>query len=157
MIHLKPIGVVHNAITVAHRDTLWEEIESEVVIADEWRDALDGLAAFSHIWVIFYLHRIAPPLSLRVQPMGRADMPHIGHLATRSPARLNPIGICAVELLEVRGNVLRVRGLDALDGSPVLDLKPYLARGDAIANTRVGAWVQRYWSEKEHDEPDDAR
>jgi formylmethanofuran dehydrogenase subunit E len=74
------------------------------------------------------------------------DLPLVGRFATRSPSRPNAIGICAVELLDVRGTVLRVRGLDALDGTPVLDLKPYLERGDAITNTRVGAWIATGWA-----------
>ncbi len=155
VIQLKPIGVVHNAIAEAHRDTPWHEIESEIVIDDEWRDALDGIEQFSHIWVIFYFDRAGVPNSPRIRPMKRNDMPLIGRLATRTPARPNPIGICAVSLLHVQSNTLRVRGLDALDGTPVLDIKPYLARGDALENTRVGKWVQKYWSEKQHDTADE--
>lgn len=149
MIQLKPIGTIHNAVTEAHRDTRWDEIESEIVVNDEWCDALDGLEQFSHIWVIFYFDRMSVPDSLRVRPMQRdaepRSVPLVGLFATRTPARPNPIGIRAAQLIGVRGNVLRVRGLDALDGSPVLDLKPYLARGDAIENTRVGEWVKEYW------------
>ncbi|MEW5719863.1 MAG: tRNA (N6-threonylcarbamoyladenosine(37)-N6)-methyltransferase TrmO [Chloroflexota bacterium] len=146
MIQLKPIGMVHNALSETRRDTPWDEIESEIAIDEEWCDALDGLAEFSHIWVIFYLNRVNGPDSPCVRPMRRDDLPLVGRFATRAPSRPNPIGICAVELLEVRGNALRVRGLDALDGTPVLDLKPYLERGDAIQNTRVGAWVRQYWA-----------
>src|SRR5574337_1830118 len=120
MIQLTPIGVVYNSIREAHRDTRWEEVESEILIDDRWRDALDGLEEFSHLWVIFYFDRIPAPESPRVRPMQREDMPLVGRFATRTPQRPNPIGICAVELLDVRGNVLRVRGLDALDGTPVL-------------------------------------
>ena len=147
MIQLKPIGVIRNALSQAHRDTPWDAIESEITIDEEWCDALDGLAEFSHIWVIFYLDRVSAPDSPRVRPMRRDDLPLVGRFATRAPSRPNPIGIRAVELLQVCGNVLRVRGLDALDGTPVLDLKPYLERGDAITHTRVGAWVRQYWAE----------
>jgi tRNA (Thr-GGU) A37 N-methylase len=110
VIRFSPIGFVRNAIEQAHRHTRWEELESEIVIDERWRDALDGIAQFSHIWIIFY------------------------------------IGIRAVELIEVRDNVLRVRGLDALNGSPVLDLKPYLPRGDAIPDARVSDWVRECWT-----------
>ncbi|MBM3129015.1 MAG: tRNA (N6-threonylcarbamoyladenosine(37)-N6)-methyltransferase TrmO [Chloroflexi bacterium] len=146
MIQLHPIGIVRNAMRKAHRDTPWAEIESEIIIAQEWRDALDGLAAFSHLWIVFYLDRAHASDALRVQPMRRADLPRVGIFATRSPSRPNPLGICAAELISIDANILRVRGLDALDGTPVLDLKPYLERGDAITNTRVGAWVKQYWS-----------
>jgi tRNA-Thr(GGU) m(6)t(6)A37 methyltransferase TsaA len=146
LIQLEPIGIVHNVMTEAHRDTRWNEIESDIVVDNEWRDALDGIAEFSHIWVIFYLDRVNAPDSPRVRPMKYNDLPLVGRFATRSPSRPNAIGICAVELLDVRGTVLRVRGLDALDGTPVLDLKPYLERGDAITNTRVGAWIATGWA-----------
>lgn len=142
MVEFKPIGIIHNAITEAHRDTRWQEIESEIEIDAQWRDALDGLEAFSHIWVVAYFDRMPAPASLRIRPKKSDDSLPVGVFATRAPQRPNPIGICAVELLYVRGHVLRVRGLDALDGTPVLDLKPYLARRDAIENTRVGAWIE---------------
>ncbi|MDE3090819.1 MAG: tRNA (N6-threonylcarbamoyladenosine(37)-N6)-methyltransferase TrmO [Chloroflexota bacterium] len=143
MIQLKPIGTIHNAVIEARRDTHWDEVESDIVVDDEWRAALDGVEQFSHIWVVFYFHRMPPPDSLRVHPMRQETLPRVGLFATRSPQRPNPIGIRAVELLHVRGTVLRVRGLDALDGTPVLDLKPYLARRDAIANTRVPEWARK--------------
>lgn len=144
MIQLKPIGIVHNAVTDRHRDTRWQEIESEIAIDAEWRDALDGLGEFSHIWVITYFDRMPAPDALYVHPTRDTRLPLVGIFATRSPKRPNPIGICAVELLHVSGHVLRVRGLDALDGTPVLDIKPYLARRDAIENTRVGKWLKEY-------------
>lgn len=143
MIELKPIGVVHNAMMEAHRDTRWQEIESEIEIDAEWHDALDGVEQFSHIWVVTYLDRMPEPGALHVHPMHDARLPLVGIFATRSPQRPNPIGICAVELLDVRGNVIRVRGLDALNGTPVLDIKPYLTGRDLINNTRVGEWVKQ--------------
>ncbi|MBI5650909.1 MAG: tRNA (N6-threonylcarbamoyladenosine(37)-N6)-methyltransferase TrmO [Chloroflexi bacterium] len=147
MIHLQPIGIVRNGITADQRGTRWQDLVSEIVIDDAWRAMLDGVAEFSHIWVVFFMDRIAAPDAPRVRPMKRADLPRVGIFATRTPARPNPIGIRAVELLEARDNVLRVRGLDALDATPVLDLKPYLARGDALENTRVPAWVTQAWSD----------
>ena len=144
MIQLKPIGTVRNTIAEAHRDTRWKEIESKIEIDAEWRDALDGIDQFSHIWVVTYLDRMPlRPDALRVHPTRDARLPLVGIFATRSPQRPNPIGMCAVELLEVRGNVLRVRGLNALNRTPVLDVKPYLAHRDAIENTRVGEWVKQ--------------
>ena len=143
MIEFNPIGIVHNDIAEAHRDTRWPEIVSEIEMDAQWRDALDGLAEFSHIWVVTYLDRISAA-SQRLPPKMRGGSPPVGIFATRGPQRPNPIGICAAELLQVNGLTLRVRGLDALDGTPVLDLKPYLARRDAIKNTRVGAWAQEF-------------
>ncbi len=148
MIQFKPIGTIHNEITEAHHDTPWQTIESDIVLEEQWREALDGLEQFSHIWVIFCFDRMAPVTSSHTRPMGRPDLPLVGRFATRSPQRPNPIGIAAVELLNIRGSVLRVRGLDALDGTPVLDLKPYLPQRDALGNTRVSDWAKQYrWTE----------
>lgn len=142
MITLEPIGTVRNGIAEAHHDTPWPEIESSVILQDRWSEALEGLEEFSHIWVIFYFDRMTAEYAPRVRPMRRADLPLVGVLATRSPQRPNRIGMSVVELLQVRGSTLRVRGLEALDGSPVLDIKPYIGRRDALANTRTGEWVK---------------
>ena len=71
----------------------------------------------------------------------------MGIFATRTPWRPNPIGLQVVELVAREGNVLTVRGLDALNGSPVLDVKPYLPRGDAVAGARTPEWVGRLFEE----------
>lgn len=146
MIQFRPIGSVRNGIIDSHGDTPWSEIESEIILEDAWREALDGLDQFSHIWVIFHLSHMGAEIQPRVHPM-RADwLPLVGLFATRTPNRPNPIGVTAVQLLSVNGTTLRVRGLDAFDGTPVLDIKPYLARGDAKANTRAAEWVAQYWA-----------
>ena len=145
-ITLEPIGVVRNGIAEAHHDTPWPEIESSVILQDRWSEALEGLEEFSHIWVIFYFDRMTAEYAPRVRPMRRKDLPLVGVLATRSPQRPNRIGMSVVELLQVRGSTLHVRGLEALDGSPVLDINPYIAHRDALANTRTGEWVVRFWS-----------
>ena len=146
LISFTSIGIVRNAVRESHRETRWEAIESEIVIDERWRDALAGIEEFSHLWVIVALDRMPAPDALRIHPMKRDDLPVVGIFATRSPQRPNPIGICAVELLAVRENILHVRGLDALDETPVLDLKPYLSRGDVIPDARVGEWVRRFWA-----------
>lgn len=149
-IAFSPIGTVHNAVAAPDK-VRWEEIISRVEIAEELQPALDGIEEFSHIVIIYAFDRQPPgPLPLRVHPERRADLPLVGVLATRSPRRPNPIGVTTVELLERAGNVLTVRGLDALDGTPVLDIKPYLVRGDRIAEARTPAWLQRLWAR--HDE-----
>ena len=140
-IRLHPIGVVRNEVASGGREVKWEAVESQIVIDPEWGDALDGIEGFSHVWVLFYLSASPMPEAARTHPQGRDDLPLVGRLATRSPVRPNPIGSTPVELLAVEGNRLRVRGLDAFDGTPVLDLKPYLPRGDSIPDARVPDWL----------------
>jgi tRNA-Thr(GGU) m(6)t(6)A37 methyltransferase TsaA len=144
MIELQPIGQVRNGIT-EHGDVVWEDLVSEVVIEENYAAALEGLEEFSHLWVLFWLHQRDREVILKVHPEGRQELPEVGVLATRSPRRPMPLAMTAVRLLERRGNVLVVRGLDALDGTPVLDIKPYLVRGDSIAEATIPDWLQRLW------------
>jgi len=142
---VEPIGWVRNTISDS-QDVTWEEIESQVVIEERFSEALEGLEEFSHIIVLFWLHRKKrEPPPLKIRPEMREDMPLVGILATRAPVRPNSIGLTVVELLERQGNTLHVRGLDAYDGTPVLDIKPYLPRGDSVEKARVAPWVKRLW------------
>jgi tRNA-Thr(GGU) m(6)t(6)A37 methyltransferase TsaA len=89
--------------------------------------ALEGLEGFSHVYVLFYMHEIPAEeaRALKVHPKGRTDLPLVGVFATRSAYRPNPVGLTLVQLIERKENVLVVKGLDALDGTPVLDVKPF--------------------------------
>jgi tRNA-Thr(GGU) m(6)t(6)A37 methyltransferase TsaA len=119
---------------------------AEITIDATWEEALDGIEGFSHIWVLWWIDRFDdPPEARRVHPEGRLEMPLVGLFATRSPHRPFPIGLTAVRLLERRGNRLVVEGLDAFVGTPVLDLKPYLRRGDMIPEAGMPDWLERLW------------
>ncbi len=89
------------------------------------------------------MHEVKPHQrgTLKVHPQGKRDLPLIGVFATRSPSRPNPLGITIVRLLERRGNVLKVVGLDALNGTPVVDLKPFPAGQEIAGEIRVPPWV----------------
>jgi len=144
---VRPIGRVRN--DVPDLDARWEDVTSQIVMDEVWTPALDGLEEFSHVIVLTWLHRQPPRASdePHTHPEGRLDLPAVGFLATRTPRRPNPLGLTVVPLLAREGNVLTVRGLDAADGTPVLDVKPYLERGDRIEQPRSPAWVRRLWSE----------
>jgi len=140
---VKPIGVVRNGV---HRPptprSAWQRVVSDIVIDRSLTEALDGLEEFSHIIVLFWMHRlIETEMLLKQRPMGRPDRPLKGLFALRTQNRPNPVGKTTVRLLERRGNVLRVEGLDALDGSPAIDIKPYLPESDAAADAAVPAWI----------------
>ncbi len=142
-LNFRSIGHVISPIKFPQREVKWEEIESRVVIDEEWAEALEGLEAFSHIWVLFYLHQAEEGRSFtaKIHPMGQKDLPLVGAFATRTPHRPNPIALTPVRLLSCEGNVLTVRGLDAYDGTPVLDIKPYLPPGDCIPQATAPDWV----------------
>jgi len=139
-----PIGTVRNEIKEP-KGGGWRDIASEIVIAPAFENSLDNLEEFSHIVVVFWMHRataVKAPAA-KIHPQGRADMPLVGLFATRSPHRPNPVGVSVARLVERDGNVLRVVGLDAIDGTPVLDIKPYLPPYDSPADVRVPDWVKR--------------
>jgi tRNA-Thr(GGU) m(6)t(6)A37 methyltransferase TsaA len=142
---VRPIGIVHSSVKEPRMDG-WESVESTIVVEDEWAPALEGVEAFSHIFVIYWMHRISEErrrTTTHVHPWGDPRVPLQGVFATRSPVRPNPFGLRVVALLERKGNVLRVRGLDAIDGSPVLDLKPYIFRADGVPGSTVADWLQK--------------
>jgi len=144
-ITLKPIGVVHNEVKErppAEVSDWFLEIISEIVIEPRLTEALDGLEGFSHIIVLYWMHH---PVSGEIQnkrhPQGRKDVPIVGLFATRAPHRPNRIGKTTVRLLRRQGNTLRVKGLDALDGTPVLDIKPYIPGYDSVADAKFPQWT----------------
>lgn len=141
-----PIGVVrtpfHARIDVPHQPTAVEAdgpVEATLELrSDLPMDVLLGLEGFQRIWLIFVFHR-SEGWAAKVRPP-RRGAGRIGVLATRAPHRPNPIGLSCVELLAVEGRTLRLRGVDLLDGTPVLDLKPYVPYADAFPDARAG-WV----------------
>lgn len=145
-INFVTIGRVTNGIEYPS-DAKWETITSEVLIAPQFVEALDGMDGFSHILIIFYLHKVDEDRRslLKVHPENKEELPLVGVFATRSPVRPNPIGVTVVKLLERQQNVLKVLGLDAYDGTPVLDIKPYLRRGDLIGEATMPDWLLRLW------------
>ncbi len=134
----KPIGYVK---TEAVGDEVKDKNRiAQIVLKNDLVKGLEGLSDFSHLFVLFYLNEYAAKqVALKVHPRGRMDMPLVGVYATRTGTRPNPIGLTVVELLKVEGNMLTVRGLDAYDGTPVLDIKPY-DKWDAIKDIRVPEW-----------------
>jgi tRNA-Thr(GGU) m(6)t(6)A37 methyltransferase TsaA len=141
-IRLKAIGVVQNEFADEIPEG-WETALHRIVLDPQWTPALEGIDQFSHLYVLFFLHGIHGKIQLHVHPQKRQDLPEEGLFATRTPWRPNPIGLQVVELISRAGNVLTVRGLDALNGSPVLDIKPYLPRGDAVVEARTPEWLRR--------------
>lgn len=119
------------------------ETVSELVIFDEWAELLDGIEAFSHILVLYWPHRLDPEKRKlrKVHPMGRKDLPEQGIFSTCSPGRPNPVLVTTAPLLERTGNVLKVKALEALDGSPIIDIKPYVAPYVGATDPKVPDWM----------------
>ena len=141
---LKAIGVV-KSVTKQPARRSWEKTISDIVVDSSLTEALDGLDEFSHIIVIYWMHQVARlgQVPTKVRPMGRREVPVVGLFATRSPNRPNPIGIATVRLLKRQDNLLKVEGLDAFDGTPVIDIKPYIPGYDSSTNAKVPSWITK--------------
>jgi tRNA-Thr(GGU) m(6)t(6)A37 methyltransferase TsaA len=143
-VSLKPIGIVRNGVREPRMEG-WENVLSDIIVRKNLEEALNGLEGYSHVVVLFYLHRVSEDERERTQchPRGDDRYPLQGVLATRTQHRPNPIGVSVVHLLRRRRNVLRVRGLDAINGTPVLDIKPYIPHYDAPDEVRVPDWIHQ--------------
>jgi tRNA-Thr(GGU) m(6)t(6)A37 methyltransferase TsaA len=134
-ITLNPIGFVKTDFTGEElRNRPIEELEADIEILEEYADGLELIDGFSHLLVFFYMHNITDEnrKRLKVKPrivtkygLSLEEVPLVGVFCLDSPNRPNPIGLSAVRLLWRKGRMLHVKGLDALDQTPVLDIKPY--------------------------------
>ena len=144
---LDPVGFVKTeAVGKGVRD---KKVISQIIFRKELSEALDGVEEFSHLFVLFWLHEISNEAQrvLKVHPRGRSEMPLLGIFATRTPHRPNPIGLTRVKLLNIKDNVATVQGLDAFDGTPVLDIKPFDS-WDTTKDFKVPNWWKELDKEK---------
>jgi tRNA-Thr(GGU) m(6)t(6)A37 methyltransferase TsaA len=137
---LKPIGRVRSEIKEPTHQKR-PDLVSEIIIDKALTEALDDLDEFSHIIVLWWIHKTRRPAPMKVHPRGNPENKLMGVFATRSPDRPNPIGKSTVRLLGRRGNILKVKGLDAIDGTPVLDIKPYIPGYDSVDNVTAPSWA----------------
>ncbi|HEY0602675.1 MAG TPA: tRNA (N6-threonylcarbamoyladenosine(37)-N6)-methyltransferase TrmO [Herpetosiphonaceae bacterium] len=144
MLSLEPIGTVRSPISEGV-DENWGDVIAEIHLAEHLASGLQGLDQFSHVLIVFWMHQSSfdAASDLVRRPRGRADMPPVGIFAQRAKHRPNPIGITAAELIGVSGALLKVRGLDAIDGTPVLDIKPYVPAFDRVSGAAVPEWIER--------------
>ena len=141
---MNPIGIVQNEIH-QKMDEGWGNIRSKIKLEEPYWDGLTGLADFSHAIILTYLHEAEfnSQIHLKRRPRGLAELPLLGIFAQRNKDRPNPIGITAVNILSVSDDCLEVTGLDAVDGTPVLDIKPYFPVYDLMEKAVVPDWVGR--------------
>jgi tRNA-Thr(GGU) m(6)t(6)A37 methyltransferase TsaA len=135
----RPIGVLRSEHTKAEHTPIQPAYAKgcggRAEVFPEFADGLCDVEGFSHVYLIYHFHQ-AGQAKLKVKPFLQ-DVER-GVFATRAPARPNPIGISIVELVRREGNILYLDGLDVLEGTPLLDIKPYTARFDRIETTRNG-------------------
>ncbi len=140
-IELRPLGTARNS---AQKPALagWKDVVTEIVIDGRYARGLDGIEDYSHVIVVYWLDH-ENECHLKHHPQGRTDVPFTGIFSCRCPQRPNRIALSTVPLVERSGNVLRVKGLDIVDGTPVLDVKPYTPQYDRVEGARVPAWVSK--------------
>jgi tRNA (adenine37-N6)-methyltransferase len=146
MITCTPIGVVRNAVTKMSQGN-WAEVQSEIHIDTQYAGGLQGLEEFSHVMVVFCLDQATgfdPAKQLLRHPRGMKNLRQVGVFAQRTKFRPNPIAVTSVAIEGIAGNVVTVRALDALDGTPVLDLKPYVPMFDRIEHPRTPDWLVHF-------------
>src|SRR3954462_3236501 len=145
---LEPIATVVGGRTEPIDDD-WGEVRATSVLDDRFGEAaLAGLDDFSHIDVVFFFP-LVDESKIEVaarRPRGRDDWPLVGVFAQRNKARPNRIGVSTCRLLGVDGRTVRVQGLDAIDGTPVLDIKPHVTGFGARGDVREPAWIQELMS-----------
>jgi tRNA (adenine37-N6)-methyltransferase len=135
---LPVIGVVRSRYTATENTPIQARLnaaaEATIEIAEQYADGLDGLAGFDFAWVLTWLHQprdgSGPPRLRHVPFLLRAQQRQMGIFATRGPRRVNPIGLSLIRLTEIAGLVIRFSGVDLIEGTPVLDIKPYVTRFD---------------------------
>ena len=138
---INPIGVVHSSITQAEgapiQPVFAKDSEGVIEIYEPYRQGLKDLEGFERIWLLYWFHKARAP-KLMVKPF--LDNSKRGLFATRAPARPNPIGLSSVRLLSIEAGSIRVAELDILDGTPLLDIKPYVSKFDCYQVRRNG-WI----------------
>ncbi len=142
-IELHSIGVIRSPFTELDGMPIQPSgaagIEGTVVVDSEYQDGLKDLDGFSHIVLMYYFHKSA---GYRLSVVPYLDTEPHGLFATRAPRRPNGIGLSVVELISIDGATLRIRNVDILDGTPLLDIKPYVPDFDSVTEIRTG-WLEK--------------
>jgi len=137
----RPIGIIHSEHTVAEKTPIQpvyaQGCKGQVEVFTEFAEGLKDLDGFSHIYLIYHFHQSSPQVKLIVKPFLQ-DIEH-GIFATRAPCRPNAIGLSVVELEKIEGRILHINGVDILDGTPLLDIKPYTAKFD-LYDIKKNGW-----------------
>lgn len=161
---IKPVGYVKSELKTPSLKAKGEDLEldkglqqaameakrirslvSELVINPELDGILDGLEDFSHALILYWPHLLPPKgRSLtKVHPIGQKEFPLVGVFSTCSPARPNPILVTTVRIIERRENILKVQGLEAVDGSPIIDIKPYTFTYCSAEDVKLSDWMNQ--------------
>ena len=139
----KPIGIIYSPFNepkgVPIQSTSAKGVKGEVEVFEEYKEGLEDLDGFSHIILIYHFH-LTKNFKLKVKPF--MDNEFHGVFATRAPARPNPIGISIVRLIKIENNILFIEDVDIVNGTPLLDVKPYVPQFDIKEVGKIG-WLEK--------------
>ena len=143
------IGVIHSPhkeiSKIPIQPVFCNDIEGTVVLDIEYADGLKDLQGFSHIYLFYYFHQ-SRKICLRLKPY-LSDQEY-GIFATRAPHRPNKLGMSLVRLVRIKDNILHIKDIDILDGTPLLDIKPYVSHFDSRENVKNG-WLEKHFESGE--------
>ena len=143
----KPIGIIHSPFLKPGNMPIQPAaalgIGGQIVINDEYAEGLSDLEGFSHLYLLYHFH-LSESFSLKVTPF--LDDQQRGVFSTRAPKRPNAIGLSVVRLIEINTNILDIENVDMIDGTPLLDIKPYVPDMEAVTHYRLG-WLSTHINE----------
>ena len=140
-INIIPIGVVKN-IVKEPRFGSFADIVSEIIVNEKFTDALKGIEDYSHVIIVYWMDKVKDYVVTH-RPQGNPEVPVVGIFACRCPRRPNPIAITTVRLMGREGNKITVKGLDILDDTPIIDIKPYWPIYDNVKDGKIPDWVNK--------------
>ncbi len=140
-INIKPIGFARNNVKEPRFGNFGDEI-TEIVVDEKFTDALTGIDDYSHVIIVFWMDKVKGHV-ITHRPQGNPEVPVVGIFSCRCPSRPNPIAITTVKLVGHEGNKIKVKGLDILDGTPVIDIKPYWPQYDKVEEGKIPDWVYK--------------
>jgi tRNA-Thr(GGU) m(6)t(6)A37 methyltransferase TsaA len=140
-IKVDPIGFVKNNEKEQRFGSFSNEI-TEIEVDEKFTDALNGIDDYSHVIIVFWMDKVKESV-ITHQPQGNPEVPIVGIFSCRCPQRPNPIAITTVKLIERQGNKIKVKGLDILDGTPIIDIKPYWPVYDKVIGGIIPDWVNK--------------
>ena len=140
-ITIKPLGTAKNGVSKPMLPG-WKDVVTEIVIDKAYTDGLDGIEDYSHVIVVYWMDK-EEECHLKHHPQGREEVSFIGIFACRWPQRPSRIALSTVELLSREGNTIKVKGLDIVNSTPILDVKPYTPQYDKVEKAKVPEWVDK--------------
>jgi len=143
-ISFKSIGIIHTPFKKIQNMPIQPSaafgVKGHIVLNEEYIEGLSDLDGFSHIYLLYHLH-LSNSFKLKVIPF--LDNQERGLFSTRAPNRPNPIGLSVVKLIKIRGNIIDVENVDIVDGTPLLDIKPFVNEMEGVINCKIG-WLTEF-------------